>query len=178
MGLKTISFKGEELVVAGRVRRAWGVKGEVSVDWNNGACPVKVGKDLIYIGSDDEGSLKEYIIIRDHRHGDCNIVRCDGMTSRDEADKIRGLYIWVPVSKLERLPDGEYYSYQLLDMRVESTEGEYLGEIKEIFSTGSNDVYVVKKEGEEILVPAIEDVVQTIDLDKKLMVIELIEGLR
>ena len=178
MVLKTITFEGEDFVVAGRVRRAWGIKGEVTVDWNNGTCPVTVGKDLIYIGSDDEGSLKKFNIIRDHRHGDCNIIRCDGMTSRDEAEKLRGLHIWVPVSGLKRLPDGEYYSYQFLDMRVESTEGEYLGEIKEIFSTGSNDVYVVKKEGEELLVPAIEDVIKKIDLDNKLMIIELIEGLR
>ena len=49
--------------------------------------------------------------------------------------------------------------------------------IADILPTGSNDVYVVRGDGREILLPAIHDVVRNIDLDNGCMTVELLEGL-
>ena len=59
-------------------------------------------------------------------------------------------------------------------------EGEELGEITEIFPTGSNDVYVVKKDGKgkELLLPAIKDCIKNVDLENGVMTVKLLEGLR
>ena len=57
-------------------------------------------------------------------------------------------------------------------------ESEDLGEVAEILETGSNDVYIVSGEGGEILIPALADVVQDIDLERGVMVVSLPEGLR
>ncbi len=86
--------------------------------------------------------------------------------------------MWVEEKDLPELEEGEYYSYQLIEMKVETIQGEYLGEIKEIIPTGSNDVYVVRDGTEEILIPAIKDVVKEIDLEKRLVKVELLDGLR
>ena len=56
-------------------------------------------------------------------------------------------------------------------------DGRKLGEIENIFNTGSNDVYVCTGGEREILLPAIEDVVKKIDIEKGFMVVELLEGL-
>lgn len=167
-----------ELVVAGRVRRAWGIKGQLSVDWTNGSCPVEVGSGFIYLKIPGEGAPKKFVLMVDHFHSGCNVISLKGLTSRTEAERYKGLEIWVEKGELPELKDNEFYSYQLLGMRVETTVGEHLGEIVQIFSTGSNDVYVVKKDSTEILLPAISDVVKKIDVEGKLMIIELIEGLR
>jgi 16S rRNA processing protein RimM len=75
------------------------------------------------------------------------------------------------------LLQGQYYTFQLIGLKVLTTDGEYLGQIADIMTTASNDVYIVKGKRGEILIPAIEDVVKSIDLEKGEMVIEAIEGL-
>jgi 16S rRNA processing protein RimM len=58
-----------------------------------------------------------------------------------------------------------------------TTDGEHLGQVTDIMATAGNDVYIVEGKRGEILIPAIEDVVKSIDLEKGEMVIEAIEGL-
>ena len=170
-------FEGEELVEAGIVRRAFGIRGQLMVDWNNGSSPVPVGSGNIYMRAGREGAIEKFKIVKDHRHGNHNIVNLENLESRTDAEKYKSSKLWIEEKNLAELEDGEYYSYQLIEIRVETIQGKYLGEIKEIFSTGSNDVYVVKDGENEILIPAIEDVVKEIDIEKKLMKIDLIEGL-
>jgi 16S rRNA processing protein RimM len=62
-------------------------------------------------------------------------------------------------------------------MEVYTDEGDYLGLITSIFATGSNDVYVVKDDKQEVLIPALESVVLDIDLELKRMRVDLPEGL-
>ena len=68
------------------------------------------------------------------------------------------------------LPDGSYYHFQVIDMDVLSEEGQPMGKVAEILTTGSNDVYVIKAPGsKDVLVPAIADVVLKIDPDQNRM---------
>ena len=80
-------------------------------------------------------------------------------------------------SQVHSLPEGQYYYFQLIGLEVWTTQGEFLGNITEILATESNDNYVVRNTNGEILIPAIEDVVKSIDLDKGCLVIEPIAGL-
>ena len=75
------------------------------------------------------------------------------------------------------MPPGEYYAFQLIGLEVLTTDGNALGYIVDIMPTASNDVYIVEADAGEILIPAIDDVVQSIDLDKRQMIIEVIDGL-
>jgi 16S rRNA processing protein RimM len=78
---------------------------------------------------------------------------------------------------LPELDEDTYYWFELIGIEVYTTEAEYLGRIASIFPTGSNDVYVVKDQKKEILVPALESVVVGIDLEQKIMRVRLPEGL-
>jgi len=75
------------------------------------------------------------------------------------------------------LPEGQFYHYQIIGLQVRTTRGEYIGDIVDILTGKSNDNYIVKGPTGEILIPAIEDVVQSIDLDAGIVTIEAIEGL-
>jgi 16S rRNA processing protein RimM len=83
----------------------------------------------------------------------------------------------VPQSQLRPLPKDEYYQYQLLGLEVWTTGGELLGRIANILPTGSNDVYIVPSRHGELLIPAIEDVVKSVELERGRIVIEVINGL-
>jgi len=75
------------------------------------------------------------------------------------------------------LPEGQYYHDQIIGLQVKTTGGEYIGDIVDILTGKSNDNYIVRGAAGEILIPAIEDVVRSIDLDKGCITIEPIEGL-
>ena len=78
---------------------------------------------------------------------------------------------------LPDLDDDEYYAFEIQGMDVVSTDGRNLGKVANIFSTGSNDVYVVDGPLGEILIPAIKDVIVKMDVPGKKMIVRLIEGL-
>ena len=72
---------------------------------------------------------------------------------------------------MEPLPKGTYYHYQLIGLRVETVEKQFLGCITDIIVTGANDVYVVNGADGEILLPAISEVIHTISLEHNRMTI-------
>ena len=86
---------------------------------------------------------------------------------------------WLTILKetVAQLPEGEYFHFQLLGMRVVTDLDEELGEISEVIETGSNDVYLVEGRG-QILIPAISSVVLEVNLEKSIMLVHLIDGLR
>lgn len=96
---------------------------------------------------------------------------------RTGAEKWIGADVAIDSKDLWPLKEGEYYHFQIEGMKVITDEGEYLGEVKEIISTGSNDVYVVSEGGKECLLPAIKEVIKRIDPAKKVMIVHLLEGL-
>lgn len=88
--------------------------------------------------------------------------------------------ILIPDAMAIPLGEDEYYNRDLYGLKVVTEEGEELGELTEIFPTGSNDVYVVKKDGKgkELLLPAIKDCIKNVDLENGVMTVKLLEGLR
>ena len=86
--------------------------------------------------------------------------------------------ITVPPEAVPQLPEGEYFHFQLLGIKVLTEEGEELGRISDILETGSNDVYVVNGPTGEVLVPALADVIVKVDLDQGIMEVNLPDGLR
>ena len=88
-----------------------------------------------------------------------------------------GAELFIPQTELPELDEDTYYWFELIGIEVYTTQGDYLGRITSIFPTGSNDVYVVKDNKQEMLIPALESVVLDIDLDLKRMRVDLPEGL-
>ena len=95
----------------------------------------------------------------------------------DLAKTFVGCKIVIPGNMLKELPEGEYYWRDIIGLDVYSEEGKLLGQIESVFPTGSNDVYVCKGGEREILLPAIADVIKSIDIDRRVMNVKLMEGL-
>lgn len=114
-------------------------------------------------------------------HSKTILLSLEGISSRDRAERLVGSELFIEKSALEVLEEGTYYWADLMGLSVYSLEGDHLGEVSAIVQTGSNDVYVVKKkagtEEMEVLVPALASVVREIDLDQRIMRVDLPEGL-
>ena len=105
------------------------------------------------------------------------IIKLDTIDSIEGAQRLQGQPIEIHHSQLQPLPEGQYYHFQLIGLEVWTTQGKLVGNITKILTAESNDNYVVKGSEGEVLIPAIEDVVKSIDLNKGCIIIEPIEGL-
>jgi 16S rRNA processing protein RimM len=160
-----------ESLIVGRILAPWGMRGEVKVevltDFPERFAPRKV----VYLNT------IPLEIERCHPHKQHMVVKLATIDSVEAAERLRGQDLTIPSSELYPLPQGQYYTFQLIGLKVVTTRGQTLGRVTDIMSTASNDVYIVDGKRGEILIPAIEDVVKSIDLKKGKMVIEAIEGL-
>ncbi len=106
------------------------------------------------------------------------ILKFKDCNSIDEAETLREMYLLVKRSDLEELPEGVYYIADLLGLDVYTDEGELLGKVDDIYSTGANDIYVVKDDlGKQKLLPGIKEVIQETNLEEGKIIVHLIEGL-
>jgi 16S rRNA processing protein RimM len=106
------------------------------------------------------------------------IVQFEGVDDRNAAESLREEMVYVHIDDAVPLEEGEYYLYQIEGIRVVTSDGEELGQVTDVIETGANDVYVVTTPGgTEHLIPAIEDVIQTVDIAGGLMVVKLLDGL-
>jgi 16S rRNA processing protein RimM len=104
-------------------------------------------------------------------------LKLEGVEDRNAADALRGLTVSVPYDSLETLPENEYYWEDLVGLAVVTEDGKSLGRIETIFPTGSNDVFVCREGGREILLPAIAEVIRSVDIRAGTVVVRLLKGL-
>jgi len=105
------------------------------------------------------------------------LLSFNGITDRSQAEALVGAELYVRKQDLPDLEEDTYYWIDLIGMAVYTTEEKYLGRIESIIETGSNDVYVVKDNKKEVLIPALATVVLDIDIKHKRMQVDLPEGL-
>ena len=107
------------------------------------------------------------------------LLRLEGIEGRDQAEKLLQGQIVIPKNQLLPLPPGEFYLFEIIGLRAETEAGELLGTISQILQPGANDVYVVQSDsGEELLIPAIKQVVLAIEPALGRVVVRLLPGLR
>jgi 16S rRNA processing protein RimM len=160
----------------GKIIRAHGIQGEVSATVLTDFPERFETTEWIYVGNEYEAEL--YRLERYRWHKKNILLTLAGITSRTQAEQLKGQFVQIPIEEAVILPEGTYYLYQLIDLQVVTTDGEVLGVIIDILETGANDVYVVKGNNQKaILLPAIPDVIKSIDIEKGQMKVELIAGL-
>ena len=105
------------------------------------------------------------------------IIKFEGVDSIEAAQSLVGQEVLAAREDFESLPEGEYYRFEIEGLKVFDDTGKYYGFIEEIIETGSNDVYVVRENDKEWLVPMIDSVVQSIDLEQGKLIFHCVEGL-
>ncbi len=159
-------------VAVGAINGVWGVRGHVKVTvLTSNPDRFKAGVTLLL-----QGIPRKVLDVQFPRGYPAVLFR--GFEDRAAAESLVGEMIEIPESELPELPEGEYYTHDLIGMAVETPEGNALGTLVEVLRTGSNDVYLVRRDGEkDVLLPAIPDVIVSVDVPGRRMVVQPLPGL-
>jgi 16S rRNA processing protein RimM len=103
------------------------------------------------------------------------ILKLEGIDSIEEAQKYFKKYLEVKREDAVELSEGSYFIADLIGCIVFDTDGRNLGAISDVIKTGSNDVYWIR-EGKELLIPALKDIVLEVDVENKKIVIKPVES--
>ncbi|MDM8516403.1 ribosome maturation factor RimM [Desulfobacterales bacterium HSG16] len=153
-----------------------GVKGSVKI-LSHAESPEIFNEDHAFFFKDRENRRSPCKIEWAKPHKRVILAGIADIESREQAEKIIGHKILVDRAVLPEPEEGAYYWEDLVGLDVHTIDGLLLGKIVSIMETGANDVYVVRGEENEILIPALESVVKKIDIDEKIMEVDLPDGL-
>jgi 16S rRNA processing protein RimM len=105
------------------------------------------------------------------------IIKLEGIDDINSAKILTGTEIFAKREHLKPLSEGDYYRFEIEGLAVFDEEGRSYGFIEEVIPTGSNDIYVVRNGDQEWMLPMIDSVVKSIDLEQKKLIFHRIEGL-
>lgn len=166
-----------DILEIGQIVNTRGLKGEVKI--NSFSSDSKRFEKISEIYIKENNELKSLIIQKVTYNKNQVILKLENIDTIDDAEKLRNKYVYVKKSQLEKLPKGVYYIADLIGLDVfEIDTNNYLGKVDDIYSTKSNDVYVIKNDlGMTKLLPGTKEVIKQINLDDKQILVKLIKGL-
>ena len=161
----------ERRIPLGRIVGAFGIRGQIKIEsWTE-------PRDAIFryqpwILRDASGVEREFSGARGRETGKHLVANFPDVTDRDVVEAMRGTEIFVPRSSLPPPSPGEFYWVDLEGFRVLNVDGQDYGTVSHLFSTGANDVLMVRGDRER-LVPFVEpDFVKSIDFEAGLITVD------
>ena len=166
----------EELISVGKIIGTHGIKGQLKLHSYSGNFEsLRAARTAVLKTTD--GMLRDVTIKSFNANSGKFIISLQGFDDIDQVKPLVGNELCLKRCQLPKLTDDEYYWSDLIGLQVFTDDGTLLGKIAEIFETGSSDIYVVRNEKREYLIPAIADVVKQVDLAGGKIVITPLDGL-
>ena len=163
-------------MLIGKIVGAHGIKGNCKIrSYAESLTVFQPGSKIRLVNSSGQENIYEIKWINPHTKVD--LFSLKGVGPRHQAETLIGSELFIEKEKLPELDNGSYYWHDLIGMDVFTTDAAYLGRLERVIQTGSNDVYVVTNDIDEILIPALASVVVDIDLEHKRMQVDLPEGI-
>ncbi len=167
-----------EWATIGKIVAIFGVKGELKVRLLTDIPNRFEALDVVYVGPAHQRRAVQRA--RPYR-GEMIVLKLQGIDDANAAEDLRNADLSIPLESLAQLPADSYYQHDILGLRVLTLDDVYLGDVVDIITTGSNDVYVVKMpdapSSSQVLIPAIKHVIKQIDLQKHVIRIDPMPGL-
>ena len=165
----------KDFLETGEIVGTHGVRGEMRVNpWCDSPAFLKKFKKL-YL---DENGQKSLDVKSAREHGNVALVTVDGIDTVEKAQAMRGKVIYIKRDDA-KIPKGSYFIAELIDCTVYDADDESVvyGIITDVSMTGANDVWHIEKDGKEYLIPAIKDVVISVDVEEGVVKIRPMKGI-
>jgi 16S rRNA processing protein RimM len=165
-----------DLVTIGKVERPFGVKGAVKVR-SLSDVPGRFDHLSTVSVMSAGGQIVDRTVTHVRRAGPTYIVQFEGITTPEEAGILRGALIQVPRCEPSSRHGDALYECDVIGMTVVDEAGHNLGMVETVWELPGHQVFVVKRENREVLVPAAKEFVVAVDLAQNRMTVRTIEGL-
>lgn len=166
----------KDYLEAGKIINTHGLRGEVKVvTWTDYP---EVFEDIDYLFvKTKNGEMR--LDLKNIKYQKNNIIiKFEQLSTIEEAEKLKNQILYVERDMLGELPEDVHYIADLIGLEVFEEDGKRVGVISDVFNTGANDIYDVKREGKRnLLLPVIDDVVKEIDIENNKVVVNIMEGL-
>ncbi len=165
-----------DFVIIGKITRPHGVRGTLRVE------PITDDPQRFYLLSqiyiqNEKGTRNLYNIKNVQTADRYILLNLQEINTRNDAESLRGCYLEIPRQECVPLPEGEHYYFELIGFSVVTNQGKVIGELLDVYSYPANDVYVVKNNEKEILIPAVDEFIDHVDYEAGIITINPIEGL-
>jgi len=162
-------------IAIGKITKTRGLKGEVVIS------PLTDDPERFFLLKEVWISGKEkskiFQIEKVKKFKEKIFLKFQGIDSPEAAMPLVNSFLEIQKESLPPLPQNRYYVFDIIGLEVLTTQGKKIGVIKDVISLPANDVYTVKSGTKEYDIPATKEVVKKIDLHKRIMIIEPLEGL-
>jgi 16S rRNA processing protein RimM len=157
-----------ETVRVGQIVGAFGLKGEVKVQ------PLTDFHERFAKGARLRLSGDWVTVEASREHRGRFVLKLSGINDATAAERLQWQYLEGPADEKPELEEGEYLVEDLVGLRVVTTDGEELGEVDEVMEYPAHEVLEVG----DMMIPLVSQFVKNIDLDQKVIQVELIPGMR
>jgi 16S rRNA processing protein RimM len=166
---------GSDDVAIGKLHKPRGIQGEVFCQPLTDF--VERFAELETVTAILQGGRREELTIESARlYGSRFAIKFKGIDTPEAATILRNAQLVVSRDETFDLPEDTFYVYEVVGMVVETEEGEAVGQVTDVLSIPGNDVYVVDRNGDEVLIPAVKELM-TVDREARKIVVQSLEGL-
>lgn len=164
----------KQYLETGKIVGTHGVKGMVRVQpWCDSPDFLKQFKKIYT----DANGVNMLTVTSSNPHGNVVLMALKGIDSIEKAETLRNKVIYID-RKDAKLPEGRYFIDDLVDCTVyDADSNKVLGTLTEVSSTGANDVWHIKSDDKEYLVPAIDEVIVSVNIEEGALVIRPLKGI-
>lgn len=163
----------KQYLEAGKIINTHGIRGEVKIMPYTDTAELLSEFDRLFMGKNhDEVTIEHSRVFKN-----MVIAKIEGVDTPEDAQKLRNKLLYMHRDDLE-LDENTYFIQDLIGIEVSDADSGFLyGKIIDVMQTGANDVYVIKGDDREYLIPAIPEVIISTDIDENIMTIRPLEGL-
>ena len=166
----------EWTLTIGEIVAPFGLAGEMKVRLETDF-PERFTRLRIVCVRETSGQARLFDVENTRLHKTQVLLRLRGVDSIEDAEALRNAFVQVRAQDATRLPSNEFYIHDLLGCEVVTEQGRVLGSLTNILRGGANDVYVIGQGKDEVLLPAVKDVVRSVELTQRRIVVTPTPGL-
>lgn len=153
----------------GEILKPQGINGEVKLKTYTEDLENLCNVEALYIKKNDD-FIKIEVEYARLQVGDA-IFKFVNIDDRNTAETLRGTLLYINREDASPLADGEYYINDIIGFNIEDNHGNFIGKLKEVLNHGASDIYVLKNENTEILMPALKKLLLNTDLEKGIIIV-------
>lgn len=163
------------LIAVGKIIKAFGIHGDLVIAPMTDDLQRFTRLKRVFVGRDEHAVTETHVtrVVLERRGVRVHLA---GHPTRTEAERFVGSLLFVAETDAVKPEPGSYFIHDLIGLRVIDTSGNDIGVLTDVLRYPASDVYVIDRQGSEVMVPAVKEFIKNIDLERRTMTVRLIDG--